>query len=312
MQALRVRLLRPHALRRQAGSGLPELSSSASAKHVHTGPPCSPSSSPPPLVLYEQRGRVGVITLNAPDRLNALSVEMGAALAQVLDRVDTRTTHALITRGAGKAFSAGGDLAFLRARAADTGSRNAVLMKRFYDLFLGAIRAVPLPTIAAINGAAVGAGLAFAMGHDLRLSTTSARMGVIFTAIGLHPGMGTTHLLPRLVGPQVAARMALTGELIDGRAAAACGLVLEAVEGEDALMRTAMELAEKIAGNGPVAVRSCVRTLRMESEGELQRALMREADAQAYCYSGPDLVEGVEAVAGKRKPSYTQAEGYGW
>jgi enoyl-CoA hydratase/carnithine racemase len=241
--------------------------------------------------------------------MNALTVPMGHALAKVLSSIDTEATSVVVVTGTGKVFSAGGDFDFLKARAADTGSRNAALMRQFYDMYLGAIRRFPLPTIAAINGPAVGAGLMFSAAMDLRIAAHSARMGVTFTAIGLHPGMGSTHILPALIGPQLAAKMCLTGELINGTTAAEYGLVAESVDDAEVLPR-AMELAAQIAANAPVAVRSCARSLRMQVDDGLDRALWREADAQSYCYSGPDLFEGVNAVAGKRKPVFTQVEKY--
>lgn len=210
--------------------------------------------------------------------------------------------------GAGKAFSSGGSLDFLRDRSNDTGSRNAAIMRDFYRRFLQ-IRDLPVPVLAAINGPAIGAGLCFAMGADLRIAAKSARLGITFVGLGLHPGMGATHFLPRLVGPQLAARMCLTGETITGEEAARIGLVLEAVDDAEVLPKT-MALATRIASQAPVAVRSCVRSLRMQAEEGLDRSLWREADAQSYCYSGADLKEGVEAVAAKRKAGFVQYEKY--
>lgn len=243
--------------------------------------------------------------------MNALTVPMADSLRSTLESIDTERTSVLVVTGRGKAFSAGGDFDFLRARSVDTGSRNAALMRRFYDSYLGAIRRFPLPTIAAINGSAVGAGLMFAAAMDLRIAAESARMGVTFTAIGLHPGMGSTFLLPKLVGPQAAAKMCLTGELITAKQAAEYGLVADVVADDQVLARS-IQLAKQIAANAPVAVRSCVRSLRLQTDEGIDQALWREADAQSYCYSGPDLKEGVEAVAGKRKPAFTQTEKYGW
>jgi enoyl-CoA hydratase len=280
-----------------------------------TSPPSSPTPSPP-LVLFNTapaNKRVGVLTLNAPSRLNALTVEMASELHTVLTtRVDYSEVGALVVTGAGRAFSAGGDFTFLRQRSEDSGPRNAALMRRFYDLFLSVRRDVPVPLIAAINGPAVGAGLCFALGMDLRVAAKSAKLGTTFVGIGLHPGLGCTHFLPRLVGPQVAARMLLTGELISGEQAAREGLVLEAVDDERDVLPRAVELGARIAAQAPVAVRGAVRSLRMGLDEGLDRALWREADAQSYSYSGPDLREGVEAVMAKRSPVWTQWETYGW
>lgn len=221
-----------------------------------------------------------------------------------------KTQGAVVITGAGKAFSAGGDYGFLRERGKDTPARNAHLMRQFYDLYLR-VRKIPVPLIAAINGPAVGAGMCFAMAADMRIASTTARLGFTFVHIGLHPGMGSTFFLPKLVGPQIAARMLLTGELLKGNEAKEIGLVLDAVE-ESKVLSNAVELASKIASNAPIAVRTCVRTLRMNQDIGLEAALQREADAQAQCYGGTDFKEGVEAQVAKRAPVWTEYEDLGW
>lgn len=218
---------------------------------------------------------------------------------------------AVVFTGAGRAFSAGGDFEFLQDRSRDSAARNAVLMRRYYDLYLSIRNTVPVPMLAAINGPAVGAGLCLSMAMDIRIAAKSAKMGVTFVGIGLHPGMGSTHFLPKLVGPQFANRMLLSGDLITGEEAARAGLVLEAVDDDHVVTRT-MELAKRMASQAPVAVRGCVRSLRMQADEGLDKALLREADAQSYCYSGQDMKEGVDAVMNKRKPSWVQYERYGW
>lgn len=137
----------------------------------------------------------------------------------------------------------------------------------------------------------------------------TAKIGFTFVGLGLHPGMGSTFNLPKLIGPQRAAKMLLTGELISGEEAARIGLVLEATE-EDKVLPTALQLAEKMAAQGPLAVRSCVRSLRMLHDEGMDRALWREADSQACGYNGPDYKEGLAATAGKRKPAFKQHESY--
>jgi enoyl-CoA hydratase/carnithine racemase len=263
------------------------------------------------VLLEVTKNKIGIVTFNDPNRLNAMTVSMGERFGQVIDEVHSRLDeiHAVVFTGAGKAFSAGGDLKFLQERAVDSPSRNVVIMRDFYNKYVVKARTLPIPLIAAINGPAVGAGLAFAAGCDLRIASKSAKMGVTFTSLNLHPGMGTTHFFPRLIGPQYAARMILTGELISGEEAARIGLVLSAEE-EGEVLAKALALAEKIAAQGPIAVRSTVRTLRMHTDEGLDRSLWREADAQSYCYASEDLKEGVQAVAEKRKPSFTHFEKY--
>jgi enoyl-CoA hydratase/carnithine racemase len=297
---------------------------------------------PGSLVTFEvdEATRVGTITLNDAPRLNALTEAMGDELVGLVRhlRKDCDAVGAVVVRGAGKAFSAGGDLDFLRRRHADTGSRNAELMRAFYERFLS-IRTLPVPVVSAIHGAAIGAGLCFAVAADYTLAASTAQMGVTFVRLGLHPGMGTTHFLPRLVGPHLAARLALTGEVMSGEEAARLRLVGECVRGPEDLWRAvdaagsdkeqqkqarqALEAAEKelvlararslatsMARAAPVAVRACVRSLRMQTDEALDRSLWREADAQCYSYASPDLGAGVEGVASKTTPTFAQYEAY--
>ena len=181
-------------------------------------------------------------------------------------------------------------------------------MRNFYQRFL-CIREVPFPTIAAINGAAVGAGLCLSLACDLRVCYKSAKLGVTFSQLGIHPGMGSTHFLPKLIGQQEANKLLLTGELIDGMTAKNIGLVLESLEKDEVIPR-AEQLAHQIASASPIAVRSCIRTLRLEADTNLDKALWREADAQSYCYASKDMEEGLRAIKAKTKPEFNQAECY--
>mmetsp|Transcript_13803 Transcript_13803/g.34691 ORF Transcript_13803/g.34691 Transcript_13803/m.34691 type:complete len:305 (+) Transcript_13803:66-980(+) len=271
---------------------------------------CSPSSSD--AVIVERvgaEGRIAIIRLNRPDKLNAMTTELGDAFAEVvakLNRDDAQGLGAVVITGSGKAFSAGGDLQFLQDRHTDTPSRNAPIMRTFYQRFL-CVRSLPVPVIAAINGPAIGAGLCFALACDVRIAAPKAKMGLTFTALGLHPGMGATHFLPSIVGPQVAAELLLTGKVISGEEAAQCGLVARTAEDP---LAAAIESAAAMAAAGPVAVRTTVRSLRMRQDVGLDQALQREADAQAQCYASLDYRDGVEAIAEKRKPNFAQFEHY--
>jgi len=256
-------------------------------------------------VFWERRDRVALITLNRPSVLNAMTIEMGNEFESIVEKIGRDgDIGAVVVSGAGKAFSAGGDLQFLIDRHHDTPSRNAQIMRRFYQRFL-CVRSLPVPVIAAINGPAVGAGLCFALACDIRIAAPQARLGVTFVGLGLHPGMGATHFLPAIVGPQVAARMLLTGELITGEQALTEGLIAAV---DDDPVTVAMGMADKIAHQGPVAVRTTARTLRNKLDEGLEQALWREADAQAQCYASTDLLEGVKAVQQKRKPTFCQYE----
>lgn len=261
-------------------------------------------------VTFQKHGKIGIVKFCDPAKLNPLTASMGDRFTELLNHeIDYSEVSALVLSGEGKAFSAGGDLNFLKDRSNDSPSRNAAIMRAFYQRFLGPIRQCPLPIVAAINGHAIGAGLAVALACDLRIAAKSARLGISFVNLGLHPGMGSTFYLPKLVGQQFAARMALTGETVTGEEAARMGMVLSA-EDDDQVLGKALELAERIGSQGPLAVRSTVRTLRMAQDEGLERALWREADAQATCWNSTDLKEGVGSITSKQKPVFKNFENY--
>ncbi|KAI9335242.1 enoyl-CoA hydratase [Obelidium mucronatum] len=213
--------------------------------------------------------------------------------------------------GAGKkpkppAFSAGGDLKFLRDRTQDQPHRNAEIMRKFYSRFL-AIRDVPFPTIAAINGHAVGAGACISLACDLRLMANSgAKIGFNFVKLGLTPGMGGSFMLPNLIGHQAASRLLLTGDLVTAQEAKDLGLVLSIHEPQTLFLES-LNLARRIAAASPVAVRGVVKTLRngfQAQSGGMEAALWREADTQAICYKSADMTEGLDAISEGRDPLF--------
>ena len=179
--------------------------------------------------------------------------------------------RAVMLTGQGKSFSAGGDLKFLQDRASDNPISNAVTMRAFYRRFLS-LRTLPVPVIAAVNGSAIGAGFAVALSCDMRLYAHDSKVGLTFTQLGLHPGMGSTHFLPSLIGHENVARLLLTGDVISGAEAVALGLGLCAAPPE-LLLPQALDLARKIAANSSSAVKTLTRSLRMRSEPGLKAAL---------------------------------------
>jgi len=251
----------------------------------------------------ENDKKVAVITLNNPSKMNALTEPMGDALMSVVEKLKSENNiRAAILTGAGKAFSAGGDLEWLLARHRDTPENNIRIMQEFYKRFL-IMREVPVPVIAAINGPAIGAGLCLAVGGaDIRVAGDGAKLGVTFTKLGLHPGMAATHFLPKLVGPQVAADLLLTGRVVDAKEAVALGLVSSC---SACALTGALQLADQISQAAPVSVRTLVQTLRRKQEVGLEDAYRTEATAQSICYPTNDLAEGVKALQEKRKPIFT-------
>jgi enoyl-CoA hydratase/carnithine racemase len=266
---------------------------------------------PEPLLLLDRDDDVVTLTFNDPDRRNAMTRAMGEAFAGEIAALagDTRL-RAVILTGAGRAFSAGGDLEMIEARAREgatdpLGSHLQIrdTMRDFYGLFLR-VRELPCPTLAALGGAAIGAGLCVALVCDVRIAASDAKLGLNFTALGLHPGMGATWTLPRLVGPARAAELLYSSRIITGSEAAEMGLVNRAVAA-DSVMPTTLELARSFAANGPMAVRGVKRSLAQSSRSSLEAQLDREADDQARCFAGADIHEGLAAVREKRLPRFT-------
>jgi len=253
-----------------------------------------------------------VLTLQDPDRRNAMTEAMGRALSERVRSLSGEPElRAVVLGGAGRAFSAGGDLAMLEARSAagrqDPGGaareRNRSEMEAFYRLFL-AIRELPCPSVAALNGAAIGAGLCVALACDLRIAAAGARLGLNFTRLGIHPGMGATWHLPRLVGPARAADLLLTGRIVDGAEAERMGLVNEAVPDEACLER-ALEVARLLAAAAPAAVRATKEALRRSPDMPLEAQLGFEAARQAECFESDDLAEGLASIRERREPRFT-------
>jgi enoyl-CoA hydratase len=265
-----------------------------------------------PLVQIERDGGVAVVVLNDPERLNAMSEAMGQALSAAVDALaaDASVRSVLLT-GAGRAFSAGGDLDLLERMTRDgnaspggpTRRAHEAFMGRFYRLFLK-VRALPQPTLAAVNGPAIGAGCCVALGCDLRIAAREAKLGLNFNRLGIHPGMAATWTLPRLVGPAHAAELLYTGRTLDGAEAERIGLVNRAVP-RDALRDEALAVARSIAEAAPLAVRATKRSLAGSAGNTLDEQLDQEAREQALCYESADLLEGLAAVRERRAPRFT-------
>ncbi|HEX9888923.1 MAG TPA: enoyl-CoA hydratase/isomerase family protein [Nitriliruptorales bacterium] len=249
---------------------------------------------------------IAVVTLNDPDRLNTMTVHMGEALEATFDQLATdEGLRVAVLTGAGRAFSAGGDLDMLEEyarRAREEGWSAEDAMWSFYSRFL-ALRRLPVPLIAAVNGHAIGAGFCVALGCDLLVLAEDARLGLNFAKLGLHPGMGGSWLLPRAAGAQRGAELLYTGRLIDGETAARYGMGLEAVPAGDVLDR-ALELAADIAASAPGVVRRLKASLRMSPQNTLEEQLRREAQVQAIDYTTDDVIEGLAAVRERRPPRF--------
>jgi enoyl-CoA hydratase len=251
-------------------------------------------------LLLERRNRVAIITINRPDKRNALNIktrEEGAAALEEL-RADDSVGVVVITGAGDKAFIAGADIAEFAGRTAI--SQRAVMVGR--SLFT-AFDTFPKPIIAMINGYCLGGGCEVALACDIRIASANASFGQPEINLGIIPGGGGTQRLTRLVGEGKAMEMILTGEIIDAQTAFRIGLVNHVVP-LDQLEAKTMEIATRIAAKGPISVSLAKEAVKVASRSNLDEGLRREVDLFALCFSTEDKDEGVSAFLEKRKPVF--------
>jgi enoyl-CoA hydratase/carnithine racemase len=247
------------------------------------------------VILYRVQDEVGELSFNDPQRLNAMGEEMAAAMREHLRKLKAAPPRVLILRGEGRAFSAGGDLAMLERKRHLGREENRRLMLEFYASFLDLL-ALEVPLVAALHGHAVGAGMVLACACDLRVADPETRMAFPFARLGLHPGMGATHFLPRLVGAGAASELLLTGTTVGAERALELGLINQI---GSPVLEGARKLAQSLLKGAPLALRDTLLTLRGD-RAELARALEREALCQAESYARPEFAEGLRAAQEKR------------
>jgi enoyl-CoA hydratase len=252
-------------------------------------------------------GHVATLTLNRPDARNAMTPVMGEEVRRAVEEVRADAdVRVLVVTGAGKAFSGGGDLGML-ARDAGVSERAGDGMggppRDFYKRYLS-VHSLPIPTIAAINGHAIGAGFCFALACDLRIAVADAKLGMTFTKLGIHPGMGATYFLPRLIGRARAGELLFSGRIVDAVEAERLG-ILNRVVARDAFPTAVKELADEIAAAAPIAVRLVKRALARGLEHSLDDALDLESMQQSATFQTADAREGIKAVLEKRQPQFT-------
>ena len=245
------------------------------------------------------------ITLNRPDRLNALIGHMRRDLAEALEHAGSdRGVRVVIITGAGRGFCAGGDIAFMaelmQRRDVEEFSRILGAGRRV----LLAIRQMTKPVIASINGPASGAGCNLALACDLRIASTAATFSQSFAKVGLHPDWGGTYFLPRLVTPNKACEMFFLGESIDAAEAARLGIVNQVVAPEE-LESTVLQLAERLRAAPPIALAAAKHAVYISQAAELEEMLRYETEAQLRCFESDDGHEGVHAFLEKREPKFT-------
>ena len=256
-----------------------------------------------PLRIDRHDDGVVLLTLDVPERRNAMTEDLTSRWAEAIAalREDTGVRVVAVT-GAGSAFCAGGDLGWLGAGSESSVDELRTRMLRFYRAWLS-IRDLDVPTMAVINGAAVGAGLALALACDLRYAAPDAPLSVPFTALGIHAGMATTWLLPEVAGLPVARELLLTDRVVTGEVAVDLGLV-NRVFPVDGLLAGALGVARVIARQAPVATRLTTGALRA-GHRSIADALRWEALAQAVTMTTDDLAEGIAAQHERRRPRFT-------
>jgi 2-(1,2-epoxy-1,2-dihydrophenyl)acetyl-CoA isomerase len=259
---------------------------------------------------FEQHGRIAVITLNRPDKLNAIGeAEDCFDLIAAVDRLaSSREISVAILTGAGRAFSAGGNLQGMKDRngigplehPASTRSNYRSAIQKIPRAF----RDVEVPLIAAVNGHAIGVGNDLVCLCDIRIASTKARFAASFIKMGLIPGDGGAWLLQRTVGFSKAAEMIYTGDVLSAEQALACGLVSQVVEPEQ-LLDQAMALAERIAANPARSLRMARRLLLSAQDTGLDTALEFAATMQAIAHETADHAEALDAFMEKREARFT-------
>ena len=260
-------------------------------------------------VAYEESDHVVTLTLNAPEKRNAISTfEDCDAVVDAVHRVNRdRSVRAVIVTGAGTAFCAGGDLKAMRDRRGIIEGSHADLRENYrrgVQAMANALYDCDAPTIAAVNGPAIGLGLDVACMCDIRIASENARFAESFIKVGIVPGDGGAWLLPRVVGMSMACELSFTGDQIDAATAKEIRLVSKVVPQAE-LMAAARALAGRIAANPPEMLRMTKRLLREGQHTRLSTLLEMSAAFQALAHSTEDHREAVTAMLEKRTPSFT-------
>jgi 2-(1,2-epoxy-1,2-dihydrophenyl)acetyl-CoA isomerase len=256
-------------------------------------------------VLYRVDGPIATVTLNRPDRMNTMSVELLEQVTEVLERAaDDDSVRVLVMTGSGRAFCAGGDLnRFAQGQDGTVPVRSRIGQLRTAMRTSQLLAEMPKPTIAAINGACAGAGLAWACAADLRYCAESARFNTAFLTAGLSGDFGGTWTLPRIVGPAKARELYLLPEKFDGRRAEEIGLVNRCVP-DEALTKEVDRVAQRLAAAAPLAVAAIKANFNDSLTDTFAQHLDREADRHTRCMHTEDAQEAAAAFLEKRPPQF--------
>lgn len=256
-------------------------------------------------IQFEMRGSICLLTLNRPDRLNALTVQVAQEFNAAVSEALERGARVIVLTGSGRAFCAGGDLREMQEIATKEGRVEAFFDEplRILNESLLLIRQTPVPFIAAVNGVASGGGCNLALACDLVIAAESAKFNQAFIKIGLVPDCGGTYMLPRLVGWKRATELMFTGDLVTATQAAEMGMI-NSVAGDGELMSRVMAMAEKLAQAPTAAIGQIKKLLEASAENSFAKQLDYERQAQIESGKTKDFTEGVQAFLEKRPPRF--------
>jgi len=253
-------------------------------------------------LAFDVRDRVATITVNRPEKLNALDdttiAELGAAIDEVVARKDIG--GAIVTGAGPKAFVAGADISQLATQGSLDGRARAMAGQRIFSRF----EQSPKPVIAAVNGFALGGGLELALACHIRIASENAKLGLPEVKLGIGPGYGGTQRLPRLIGRGRALQLILTAEMTDAAEAYRIGLVNKVVPAAE-LLAAADAMMRQILANGPVAVGLCIEAVNRGLDTTLEEGLVIEANHFGLIATTSDMREGMRAFLDKRPPAFT-------
>jgi 2-(1,2-epoxy-1,2-dihydrophenyl)acetyl-CoA isomerase len=249
-------------------------------------------------IRLEVSDSIATVTLHRPSALNALAGSMRVDLCEAIQEA-AKCSRVLVVTGAGRGFCSGGDIHFMTT-ATDSDLKSLI---RQGMKVVTALRSVPIPTLASLNGVAAGAGLGLALACDLRIASRSVHLAATFSKVGLHPDWGVSYFLTRLAGSAVARELVFTGRRVDAEEALRRGLVNWVVEPEELEAETRSR-AEELRNAAPTSLEWAKRTIERAETASLEETLDLEEEAQLACFRSEDAREGLRAFVEKRRPSF--------
>jgi enoyl-CoA hydratase/carnithine racemase len=260
---------------------------------------------PPKSFLYEQNDGIATITLNRPERLNAITFEVYHELTGFFAKLrDEKDVRVVVITGAGRAFCSGGDVRDIIGELQGRDAEGLLEFTRLTCELIHNMRALPKPIITSINGTTAGAGACIALASDIRIAAEEAKIAFVFVKVGLAgTDMGATYLLPRIVGLSKATELLMTGDFISAQEARTIGLYNQVVP-RDQLETTTREFAEKLASGPALGIAKTKEMLNREMHMSFESALEAEAVAQALCMQTPDFKEAHAAFIEKRAAKF--------